>query len=141
MIQYIADRVEMPVIETQTINRWIKIIAADFQKKIGKISYIFCNDQKILEVNNQYLSHDYFTDIITFDYGKNNIISGDVFISIDTVKANAEEYGVRFEEELNRIIIHGILHLCGNNDHTLELRKCMTEKENVALEKLRNMSL
>ena len=137
MIQYIADSVEMPAIEKQNINRWIKIIAADYQKKTGDISYIFCKDQKILEVNKQYLSHDYFTDIITFDYGKKDIISGDIFISIDTVKANADEFGVSFSEELNRIIIHGILHLCGQDDQSPELRLAMTAKENIALEKLR----
>lgn len=140
MIQYIADSVEMPTIEKLKINRWIKIIAADFQKKTGDISYIFCNDQKILEVNNQYLSHNYFTDIITFDYGKKDIISGDIFISTDTVKANAEEFGVSFGEELNRILIHGILHLCGQDDQSPEQRKAMTVKENLALEKLKNIT-
>ncbi len=140
MIQYIADSIEMPAIDKQKINRWIKIISADFQRKTGEISYIFCNDQKILEVNNQYLSHDYYTDIITFDYGKNDIISGDIFISIETVKTNAAEFGVSFGEELNRIIIHGILHLCGQSDHTPELRKSMTAKENIAIEKLRNIT-
>jgi rRNA maturation RNase YbeY len=137
MVQYIVDSVEMPVIDKKKINRWIKIIAADYQKNTGEICYIFCDDKKILEVNNQYLSHDYFTDIITFDYGKNDQISGDIFISIDTVKANAEEFGVSFNDELNRILIHGILHLCGQNDNTPELRKAMIDKENVALEKLR----
>lgn len=140
MIQYIADGVEMPTIEKQKINRWIKIIATDYQKKTGDINYIFCNDQKILEVNKQYLSHDYYTDIITFDYGKNDIISGDIFISIDTVKANAEEFEISYVEELNRIIIHGILHLCGQDDKTIELRQAMTGKENIALEKLRKMT-
>lgn len=140
MIQYIADSVEMPAIEEQKINRWIKIIAADFQKKTGDITYIFCNDQKILEVNNQYLSHNYFTDIITFDYGKKDIISGDIFISVDTVKANAEEFGASFGEELNRIIIHGILHLCGHDDQSPELRKAMSAMEDSALEKLKKMT-
>lgn len=126
----------MPVLEKQKVNRWIKDVAADYGKKIGDIAYLFCTDERILEVNNQYLKHDYFTDIITFDYSERNIISGDIFISLDTVKSNADEFGVSFNDELHRIIIHGILHLCGQDDKTPELRKEMTNKENKALEKL-----
>lgn len=126
----------MPVLEKQKMNRWIKDVAADYGKKIGDIAYLFCTDERILEVNNQYLKHDYFTDIITFDYSERNIISGDIFISLDTVKSNADEFGVSFNDELHRIIIHGILHLCGQDDKTPELRKEMTNKENKALEKL-----
>lgn len=126
----------MPVLEKQKMNRWIKDVAADYGKKIGDIAYLFCTDERILEVNNQYLKHDYFTDIITFDYSERNIISGDIFISLDTVKSNADEFGVNFNDELHRIIIHGILHLCGQDDKTPELRKEMTNKENKALEKL-----
>ena len=136
MIQYIAENIKMPVLEKQKVNRWIKDVAADYGKKIGDIAYLFCTDERILEVNNQYLKHDYFTDIITFDYSERNIISGDIFISLDTVKSNADEFGVSFNDELHRIIIHGILHLCGQDDKTPELRKEMTNKENKALEKL-----
>lgn len=136
MIQYIAENIKMPVLEKQKVNRWIKDVAADYGKKIGDIAYLFCTDERILEVNNQYLKHDYFTDIITFDYSERNIISGDIFISLDTVKSNAAEFGVSFNDELHRIIIHGILHLCGQDDKTPELRKEMTNKENKALEKL-----
>lgn len=139
MIQYIAENVKMPKLEKQRINRWIKEIAVGYGKKTGDIAYVFCDDQKILEINNQYLEHDYYTDIITFDYTTGNTISGDIFISLDTVKSNADEYGADFETELHRIIIHGILHLCGNDDKSPELRIDMTDKENKALGQLNQM--
>lgn len=139
MIQYIAENVKMPALQKQRINRWIKEIADGYGKKTGDIAYVFCDDQKILEVNNQYLEHDYYTDIITFDYTTGNTISGDIFISLDTVKSNADEYGADFETELHRILIHGILHLCGNDDKSPELRADMTDKENKALEQLKLM--
>ena len=139
MIQYIAENVKMPALQKQRISRWIKEIADGYGKKTGDIAYVFCDDQKILEVNNQYLEHDYYTDIITFDYTTGNTISGDIFISLDTVKSNADEYGADFETELHRILIHGILHLCGNDDKSPELRADMTDKENKALEQLKQM--
>ncbi|MCE5330820.1 MAG: rRNA maturation RNase YbeY [Bacteroidales bacterium] len=136
MIQYVAENIKMPVIEKHKLNRWIKEIAADYGKKTGDIAYIFCTDERILEMNKQYLDHDYYTDIITFDYTEGNTISGDIFISLDTVKSNSEEFGTGFEAELHRILIHGVLHLCGQDDKTPLLRAEMTEKENRALEKL-----
>ena len=139
MIQYIAENVKMPALQKQRINRWIKEIADGYGKKTGDIAYVFCDDQKILEVNNQYLEHDYYTDIITFDYTTGNTISGDIFISLDTVKSNADEYGTDFETELHRILIHGVLHLCGNDDKSPELRADMTNKENKALGQLKLM--
>ena len=139
MIQYIAENVKMPALQKQRISRWIKEIADGYGKKTGDIAYVFCDDQKILEVNNQYLDHDYYTDIITFDYTTGNTISGDIFISLDTVKSNADEYGADFETELHRILIHGILHLCGNDDKSPELRADMTNKENKALGQLKLM--
>jgi len=135
MIQYISEGVNPPALQKQKTNRWIKETAAVYGKKPGDIAYIFCSDERILEVNKQYLQHDYYTDIITFDYSEGQIISGDIFISVDTVKTNAEEFGVSFEHELNRIIIHGILHLCGQDDKTPELRLEMTRKENLAIER------
>lgn len=137
MIQYIAEEIELPSLEKRNTSRWIKEIATDYGKKVGEIAYIFCSDARILEINKQYLNHDYYTDIITFDYCEANIISGDIFISVDTVKSNAEEFGVELEFELQRIIIHGILHLCGQDDKTPELRQEMTQKENMALNKLK----
>lgn len=136
MIQYIAEEIELPTLEKRSVNRWIKEVAADYGKKLGEIAFVFCSDARILEVNKQYLNHDYYTDIITFDYTEASVISGDIFISIDTVKSNAEEFSQNFITELHRIIIHGILHLCGLDDKTPELRLEMTRKENAALEKL-----
>ena len=135
MIQYISEGVNPPDLQKQKTNRWIKETAAEYGKKAGDVAYIFCSDERILEVNKQYLQHDYYTDIITFDYSEGQIISGDIFISVDTVKTNAEEFGVSFEQELNRILIHGILHLCGQDDKTPELRLEMTRKENLAIER------
>ncbi|MBV5284306.1 MAG: rRNA maturation RNase YbeY [Paludibacter sp.] len=135
MIQYISEGVNPPALQKQKTNRWIKETAAEYGKKAGDIAYIFCSDERILEVNKQYLQHDYYTDIITFDYSEGQIISGDIFISVDTVKTNAQEFGVSFEQELNRILIHGILHLCGQDDKTPELRLEMTRKENLAIER------
>ncbi len=133
MIQFIAEEVELPILPKQKINRWIKETAASYGKSIGEIAYIFCSDNRILEVNKQFLNHDFFTDIITFDNSEGSRISGELFISLDTVKSNAEEFNVSYEQELKRIIIHGILHLCGQDDKTPELRKEMTAKEDLAL--------
>ena len=135
MIQYISEDVMLPDFPKQETGRWIKKTALEYGKKTGEIAYIFCSDKHMLEVNNQYLQHDYYTDIITFDYSEGTIISGDIFISIDTVKSNSVEFNVSFEEELKRIMIHGILHLCGQDDKTPEMRLEMTEKENSALMK------
>ncbi|HNX89511.1 MAG TPA: rRNA maturation RNase YbeY [Paludibacteraceae bacterium] len=137
MIQYIAEEVEMIEFDQSVINRWIKSIAAQYNRRPANISYIFCSDERILEVNKQYLQHDYYTDIITFDYSRGNTISGDIFISLDTVADNANQLGVEFRDELCRILIHGILHLCGQDDKTPEMRAEMTDKENKALERLR----
>jgi len=133
MIQYLAENVKLPKIDEHRINRWIKQVASGYEKKTGQIVYVFCDDEKILETNKKFLEHDYYTDIITFDYSRGSTISGDIFISLDTVKSNAEEQNLTFEQELLRIIIHGILHLCGNNDKTPEQRADMTMKENEAL--------
>ena len=97
------------------------------------MNYNFCSDERILEVNKQYLQHDYYTDIITFDYSEGNRIAGDIFVSVETVKSNADEYGISFIEELHRILFHGVLHLCGVNDQTPEERQHMIECENSAL--------
>ena len=135
MIQYIEEGVKMPFIHKRKTNNWIKETASFYGKKVGEIAYILCSDERILEVNKQYLNHDYYTDIITFDYSEGSIISGDIFISLDTVRSNADEFKVSFEHELKRILIHGVLHLCGQDDKTPEMRLQMTEKENAALQK------
>lgn len=133
MIRFITEDIQSPELDENKITRWIKQTAAYYKKKTGSINYIFCSDKRILEVNEQYLQHDYYTDIITFDYSAGNVISGDIFISLDTVKSNAEVQNTRFEEELRRIIIHGILHLCGQNDKEPADKAEMTRKENLAL--------
>ena len=134
MIFYTTENVKAPKLEKRKTNAWIKMVAEKYEKKIGEIAYIFCDDAKILEVNKTYLQHDYFTDIITFDYCEGAVLNGDIFISLDTVRTNAQEFGVTFENELHRILIHGILHLCGQEDKTPEARLEMTRKENEALQ-------
>ena len=132
-ILYQAEGVQLPSMKRRKITNWIKVVADSYHKKAGDIAFIFCSDEKILEINNQYLQHDYYTDIITFDYSENKTISGDIFISLDTVKSNADQFGTDYDTELNRIIIHGILHLCGINDKAPGEREHMTECENKAL--------
>lgn len=133
MITYQTDGVKMPVIKKRDISAWLRKVAAGYGKKIGDIAYIFCNDERILEVNREYLQHDYYTDIITFDYCEGDRISGDLFISLDTVRTNAEQFGASYEEELYRVIIHGVLHLCGIDDKAPGEREKMEEAENRAL--------
>lgn len=133
MITYNVEGVKMPKIRKRENTAWIKAVAASYGKKVGEIAYIFVNDEKILEVNRQYLQHDYYTDIITFDYCEGDVISGDLFISLDTVRTNAEQVGATYEQELHRVIIHGILHLCGINDKGPGEREIMEVAENKAL--------
>lgn len=133
MITYNTDGVKMPNIRKRDTNAWIKDVAATYGKKVGEIGYLFVNDEKILEVNREYLGHDYYTDIITFDYDEGDIINGDLVISLDTVRTNAELFGKEYDEELHRVIIHGILHLCGLNDKGPGEREIMEEAENKAL--------
>ena len=133
MITYNTDGTKMPSLRRRENNEWIRRVAAQYGKKVGDIAYIFVNDDKILEINRQYLQHDYYTDIITFDYTEGSTINGDLFISIDTVKSNAEQLGVPAEEELRRVVIHGILHLCGINDKEPGEREIMEKAENKAL--------
>ena len=123
----------MPDINQDETTAWIKKVANNYNKYIGEISYIFCSDSKILEVNKQYLQHDYFTDIITFDYCKGSRLAGDIFISLDTVKSNSESFHTLYADELHRTIIHGILHLCGINDKGPGEREIMEAAENKAL--------
>ena len=139
MIQFYAEEIALPAIQQEQIRTWVKAVAASYGKKIGDISYIFCSDEKILEVNRQYLQHDYYTDIITFDYTSGSKIAGDLFISLDTVRTNAEQFADSYEEELHRTIIHGILHLCGINDKGPGEREIMEAAENRALDLLREL--
>lgn len=138
-ISYQTDGVKMPAIKKRETTAWIKAVAATYNKKVGEIAYIFCSDEKILEVNKEYLQHDYYTDIITFDYDEGDIISGDLFISLDTVRTNSEQFNTEYDEELHRTIIHGILHLCGINDKGPGEREIMEAAENKALLLLKEM--
>lgn len=133
MITYQTDGIKMPAIKKRETTAWIRRVAASYGKKVGDVGYIFCNDERILEVNREYLQHDYYTDIITFDYTEGNTIGGDLFISLDTVKTNSEQFGTEYNEELHRTIIHGILHLCGINDKGPGEREIMEAAENRAL--------
>ena len=133
MITYNTDGVKMPSIKKRENTAWVKAVAASYGKRVGEIAYIFVDDEKILEVNRQYLGHDYYTDILTFDYCEGDVISGDLFISLDTVRTNAEQVGATYEEELHRVIIHGILHLCGINDKGPGEREIMEAAEDKAL--------
>lgn len=132
-ITFQAENVALPNIKKRATSNWIKIIAEEYGKKAGDVSYIFCDDAKILEINQTYLHHDFYTDIITFDYSEGDRISGDIFISIDTVRSNAEKYETNFDDELHRVIIHGILHLCGLKDKSEADSKKMREAEDKAL--------
>ena len=123
----------MPTHDPARISRWISAVAAGYGFAVGDITYIFCSDERILEVNRQFLGHDYYTDIITFDYSTPTRIAGDIYISLDTVASNAQELGIAFEDELLRILIHGVLHLTGQGDKTPETKAVMTAKENAAL--------
>jgi len=137
MITYSAEGVKMPDIKKRDTNKWIRAVAATYGRKVGEIGYLFCDDEKILEVNREYLQHDYYTDIITFDYDEDDVINGDLVISLDTVRTNAEQFGKAYDEELHRVIIHGILHLCGINDKGPGEREIMEAAENRALCMLR----
>ena len=138
MISYQSIDIAIPKLKRRDTTRWIRSVAATYGKKVGDVAYIFVNDDKILEVNRQYLQHDYYTDIITFDDSEGDVISGDLFISLDTVRSNSEQQGTAYEEELHRVIIHGILHLCGFNDKGPGEREIMEAAENKAL-KLMNL--
>ena len=123
----------MPQLNFEKVNEWIAAVAASYGNVIGKLNYCFCDDPTILDANNKYLGHDYFTDIITFDYTSRNRLSGDMIISLDTVRSNAEGVGETYESELLRVIIHGVLHLCGINDKGPGEREIMEAAENKAL--------
>ena len=129
----------MPDISHRETTAWVRAVAASYGKRVGEVAYVFCNDEKILEVNRQYLKHDYYTDIITFDYCEGDLLSGDLFIRLETVRSNAELLGKTYEEELHRVIIHGILHLVGINDKGPGEREIMEAAENKALALLSQM--
>lgn len=132
-IQWLTDGVDMPSLDFPRLEQWIEEVARRHARIPGDITYIFCDDPKILEVNRQYLQHDYFTDIITFDYTCGRLIRGDLFISLDTVRSNALLVDADYLTELHRVVIHGILHLCGIDDKGPGEREIMEQHENEAL--------
>ena len=133
MIIYEAEGVKFPNIMKRETTAWIRKVAASYGKKVGEIGYLFVNDDKIHEVNNKFLGNDYYTEILTFDYKEGKTISGDIYISVDTVFTNADKFGRPYDEELHRVIIHGILHLCGINDKGPGEREIMEAAEDKAL--------
>lgn len=128
-----ADGVELPAVDFVRVDSWLGRVAEAHNRILGPLTYIFCSDDKILEVNREFLNHDYFTDIITFDSTHGRRISGDMFISLETVATNAVAAGEPYDRELHRVIVHGVLHLCGINDKGPGEREIMERHENEAL--------
>ena len=133
MITYNTENVKMPSIRRRDTSAWIRRVAESYGKKVGEVGYLFCDDEHILQVNREYLGHDYYTDIITFDYCEDDTLNGDLVISLDTIRTNAEQFNKAYDEELHRVIIHGILHLCGLNDKGPGERQQMEAAEDRAL--------
>ena len=129
----------MPKIKKRETTAWIKAVVASYKRRLGEIGYMFVDDEKNLEVNREYLGHDYYTDVITFDYDEDDVVSGDIVISLDTVRSNAELFGKEYDDELHRVIIHGILHLCGINAKGPGEREIMEAADNKALALLKEM--
>lgn len=135
-LQIVTENVEAPQLDWERIEHWIRAVVKSHGFRLGQLTYIFCDDKRILEVNREFLEHDYFTDIITFDYTRGATVSGDMYISLDTVRSNAELVGSTYDSELLRVIIHGVLHLCGINDKGPGEREIMERNENEALSML-----
>lgn len=135
MIRYFTEDIDFAFKGKSVHSAWLKAVSEEESRRPGQISVIFCSDPYLLEINRKYLGHDYYTDIITFDYSEGDTISGDLFISVDTVRSNAEYYSADFKDELDRVIVHGVLHLIGYDDHTDEQSAEMRARENHYLER------
>lgn len=135
MIRYFTEDIDFAFKGKSVHSAWLKAVSEEEGRRPGQISVIFCSDPYLLEINRKYLGHDYYTDIITFDYSEGDTISGDLFISVDTVRSNAEYYSADFKDELDRVIVHGVLHLIGYDDHTDEQTAEMRVRENHYLER------
>ena len=138
MITYNTINVAMPDIREAEVSAWVREVAKSYGKVVGDINYIFVDDETMLDINRRFIGHDYYTDHIGFDYSQGNALSGDIYISLDTVRTNAEQFGATQDEELHRIIIHGLLHLCGLRDKTPEERAEMQKAEDKALRAIHN---
>lgn len=139
MIEFQTYDVSMPLLDVALLREWIERVCSVHDYVAGDINYQFCSDEHILEVNRQFLNHDYYTDIITFDYTRGRHVSGDMVISLDTVSSNAIEVGEEYDRELHRVIIHGVLHLCGINDKAPGEREIMERHEDDALALLESL--
>ena len=139
-IKFFTEDTKFNLKNKNLIKSWVNSVITSVNKETGNINFIFTSDKHLLKINKEYLSHKYYTDIITFNYCENEIVSGDIFISIDTVKNNSSRFNVTIVEELHRVIIHGILHLLGFDDQSDEEKAVMREKENYYLERLKNLS-
>jgi probable rRNA maturation factor len=138
-IDFIYDEERFNVLNENKIKRWIQDVCSHESKKVGEINYRIVSDETILFTNQQFLNHDFFTDIITFDYSLVNIINGDIFISFDTVQSNSQKFNVSFQNELHRVVIHGIMHLCGYDDTSEMEKTVMRDKENYYLSYLEKL--
>lgn len=132
-VEFLTENVDMPPVNIVLVGRWLESVASSHGKVLGNLVYKFCDDETILSVNREFLQHDYYTDIITFDYTHGRVVSGDMVISLDTVRTNAEQVGESYERELRRVIVHGLLHLCGINDKGPGEREIMQKAEDEAL--------
>ena len=139
MISFQSEGVEIPKLDFKKISAWLNEVASSEGRRVGNIVYRFCSDEVILQTNRDFLNHDYYTDIITFDYSIGSKIGGDILISLDTVRSNADSLGMDFFDELHRVVVHGVLHLCGINDKSPEERREMESAENRALDMLRDL--
>ena len=138
MVSFQSDGVPIPDLDFAKVTRWLNEVAGGYGCRIGDLNYMFCSDDVILKTNKEFLNHDYFTDIITFDYTIGDKVGADVLISLDTVRSNAESLNVDYYDELYRVIVHGLLHLFGIKDKTPEERENMEKAENEALALLKN---
>ena len=136
MISFQNQNISFSVDKPLRIKRWIKKSIRYYDKRVGEITYIFTDDKSLIEINKQFLNHNFFTDVITFDYCENDIISGDIFISIDRINENSQLFNTLFYEELLRVLIHGVLHLVGFNDHSEQEKHQMRKQENTCLERI-----
>ena len=139
MITFNNENVKMPAVERKLVRAWLKLVVDGYGREVGNLNYIFCDDNRILEINKEFIGHDYYTDIITFDYSDPKVVHGDMYISLDTVFTNSKKFNTSYKDELMRVIVHGLLHLCGIDDKGPGERAIMESAENDALFKLKNM--
>ena len=135
-IHYFTETNKFRFNRKRVTTNWLKRVITSYNKKLGEISVVFCSDEQLLEINKQYLKHSYFTDVITFNYNNNDVISGDIYISIDRISENARNFNDSFDKELNRVMVHGILHLLGFNDKKSSEKEKMRELEDLHLKEI-----